>query len=1003
VSKKEFRMKKTLKILLISVISLIAVLLIAVSVALWLIFTPERLTPIVRKQADRFITCKSEIGEIELTFFSTFPNFGLKISNFSLINPVEGAQSDTLVSVNEITGIVDAKAWWKNNELILVGLEMEQGSINVYADSSGLTNYDIFRTDTSSVPVNGVTETVTPVIDIRKIALNNINISYRDLSLKMMTELTDLDAEISGIVNADSITGKIGIKSPSVSFEYDGEKYLQMASVDLEIPADFLPSGQFLRLKDAVASVNGMQLLLNGSLENDTTTKNLITDIRYKLESWPVKSIIALVPPSFSSYLKGIDADGLLSSQGSIKGIMNDSVMPLMDIGIEMEKGSLKYADFPLPLHDMSGKITLFTDLKTDSVTYLKISRFTASTPESSVSTEGMITHLFSDIHCDLITTAGLKLSEFDGMIPDSMDFHVKGRANGKVRSVFSLSQLEKMQIEKMKLSGTIRLSDFYADYDSMTVKTDKSDIGFALPNYKASTKNTRFAYAKIDMDNLSAGQPGSFDTFLKNATLILETSDARDTTRIPDLFCTFTMDSLSAGMDTISIDISKPNGKLSVSPRPESPDQPRIIVSYNSESLKSVAGQSSVAVNRINFDADILNDNTQKDIFLQWMAKGSVDMDQGIINMEGLSYPLEIPAIKMNFEPETFKIKESKLKIGNSDFQLTGDLKNILSYFRGDSILRGDFSFVSNTTNVSQLMALTNGIGYEDSTGVKKTDVQEIDTTYTGPYMVPKKLDLFLTTNIRKATMGIDTATNIIGSVQVHDGILVLDNLSFKTPAARMQMTAMYRTPRKNHLYLGLDYHMLDIEISQLLKMIPDIDTLMPMLRSFSGKGEFHIAVETYLDSLYNLKKSTIRGASSIKGNNLVLMDSETFSEIAKTLRFSKKTENRVDSLSAEFTIFRDEIDIYPFLIVMDKYKAVIEGRHNFDMSFDYHISVVDCPLPIKLGVDVKGTEEAMSYNLAKCRYAEFYRPASKKVVENKQIELRKLIRDALTKRVTE
>jgi hypothetical protein len=215
--------------------------------------------------------------------------------------------------------------------------------------------------------------------------------------------------------------------------------------------------------------------------------------------------------------------------------------------------------------------------------------------------------------------------------------------------------------------------------------------------------------------------------------------------------------------------------------------------------------------------------------------------------------------------------------------------------------------------------------------------------------------------------------------------------------------MTAMYRTPRKNHLYLGLDYHMLDIEIEKLISMIPDIDTLMPMLRSFKGKAEFHIAVETYLDSLYNLKKSTIRGASSIKGNDLVMMDGETFSEIAKTLKFSKHAENKVDSLSVEFTIFRNEIDIYPFLIVMDRYKAVIAGRHNFDMSYDYHISVVDCPVPIKLGVDVKGTEEAMAYNLAKCRYAEFYRPASRKAVENKQIELRKLIRDALTQKVKE
>jgi hypothetical protein len=128
--------------------------------------------------------------------------------------------------------------------------------------------------------------------------------------------------------------------------------------------------------------------------------------------------------------------------------------------------------------------------------------------------------------------------------------------------------------------------------------------------------------------------------------------------------------------------------------------------------------------------------------------------------------------------------------------------------------------------------------------------------------------------------------------------------------------------------------------------------------------------------------------------------MDGETFSEIAKTLRFNKKTQNRVDTLSAEFTIFRNEIDVYPFLIVMDKYKAVIAGRHNLDMTFNYHISVVDCPLPIKLGIDIKGNETDLSYKPAACRYAAYYRPSSRHAVESKRLELRKLIRDALAQK---
>jgi hypothetical protein len=565
------------------------------------------------------------------------------------------------------------------------------------------------------------------------------------------------------------------------------------------------------------------------------------------------------------------------------------------------------------------------------------------------------------------------------------------------------MSQVEKMQFEKMKLSGSVTLSDFDVKYDSISLKTDRSKIDFALPNNKPLSKNTGFVFASIISDNIVAGKLASYNASLKKSSLILETSDIRDTTRIPDLICSFSMDSMSAGMHDMAISIVAPNGKVLLSPRSGNPDQPHINLSYKSGELKTAMGKNTAIVNNISTDLDISNDNTQKDIFLQWLVKGYVDMNHGLVTMSELTNPIEIPSVKMDFDPETFSIEESSMKIGKSDFRLTGNLNNVLSYFRGDSILRGKFNFVSNKTDVAQLMTLTSGIGTNDSASVNKHENRTVDTASTGPYIVPKKIDVILNANIKLATIGVDTATNIKGDVRVHDGILLLDGLTFDTPAARMQLTAMYRTPRKNHLYLGIDYRMMDVEISELLTMIPDIDSLMPMLKSFGGRGEFHIAAETYLDSLYNIKKSTLRGAASIQGNNLVLMDGQTFSEIAKTLRFNKKTQNKVDSLSAEFTIFRNEIDVYPFLIVMDKYKAVIAGRHNFDMTFDYHVSVIDCPLPIKLGVDIKGNVDNLSYKLVKCRYAEYFRPTSRHEVESKQLELRNMIHQTLAEKMKE
>ena len=256
----------------------------------------------------------------------------------------------------------------------------------------------------------------------------------------------------------------------------------------------------------------------------------------------------------------------------------------------------MKYAGFPLPLHDIEGDITLYTDLKTDSLSFMKIREFNAKTPLSAFKIEGLVNHLFTDIYCDLTTNAELTLDEFNPMIPDSMKLNLKGKASGKVKSAFSLTQMEKMQLERMKLSGSVTLSDFNVAYDSISLKTDRSKIDFALPNYKPSAKNTKFAFASIMSDNITAGKIESYNASLQNASVTFETSDARDTTRIPDFICSFNMDSLSANMDTMSIAIAKPQGKVSVSPRPERPDQPRIILSYNSEQLKTIIGKSSFA-----------------------------------------------------------------------------------------------------------------------------------------------------------------------------------------------------------------------------------------------------------------------------------------------------------------------------------------------------------------------------------------------------------------------
>jgi hypothetical protein len=481
------------------------------------------------------------------------------------------------------------------------------------------------------------------------------------------------------------------------------------------------------------------------------------------------------------------------------------------------------------------------------------------------------------------------------------------------------------------------------------------------------------------------------------------------DTVSMPDVDCDFDVAAFKMNMDTINADIKYPKGKLQMS---TNIDKNLVYnIQYTSQSTNANYGSQAFVAQQMDVTSNIVYDEKAKSTFLQWVPKGNINMTEARIKTDALQADIYFPQIEFSFTPEEYIIKKGKLFIDNSDFELTGKLWNVNKYLRDEGLLMGEFDFKSNTTDIHRLMELTSGLGNEEpvevieETANNKSNASELKNTETssGPYMVPKGMDLKLNAHIKEALLGFDKATDIYGNIFVKDGILALEDMRFNTSAANMQLSAMYKTPRTNHLFIAFDYHILNMEISELLKMIPDIDTIMPMLRSFDGKGEFHIAAETYTDSMYNLKKSTLRGVSSIKGENLTLMDGETFSEIAKKLRFNKKTENKIDSLSAEFTVFRNEVDIYPFLIVMDKYKAVVSGKHNLDMNFDYHISVTDSPLPFRLGVDVKGNLDDMKFIPAKCKYANLYRPSERREVDNKQLEIRKKIRDALTNKVVE
>ncbi|MDD3079540.1 MAG: AsmA-like C-terminal region-containing protein [Paludibacter sp.] len=1033
-------MKKSVKISLISLGSVIALIAIVIAIVLWIVFTPARMTKVVRDQLPKYLTCQTNVGSVELTFFSTFPEFGLKINRLTLINPMAGAVSDTLLDAGEAVCSIDFKAFMNNDELIINHVLLENVTLNAYVNKAGKANFDVYRSDTTQIDTSAF-ENPFKKINMKKLVLENAKISYVDETMPLSFAANRLRGTMSLNMIQDQLDAVVDLGSPEVSLRYDTISYIEKTKLDIHFPFSFDVGNSKLSMDQAKLGLSDFKLSASGTVavqKNDDVN----TDIHFSTEKYGLNALLALVPKAFTSSLEGMKMDGVVSATGTVKGVFNEVQMPVIDLDVRMDKGTYEYTSLPAKMFDMQGNARVNIDMNDSLASYVQLYDVSAKTGQSTVVASGEIDHILaSDMLIDLDLDMNLNLPELEPFMPEDMDMQFTGRAKGTGNVNFLLSDAMNFRLDKMNMTGQFVADDMSLTYDSLYLHSDITKLKIQIPN--TGVKNTDFMNAVVWCDNLKYEYGKNMSAIILNADMIANTTNLTETDKLnrmnfdvkfshlngfmdgmqallddskarmqldmnfndsvsyPTLACDFDVRRLKAVVDDTTAMITEyPKGKFSM--RSENGEPEKLVMDVDMEGQQTFGemGAQKFMAKDVVLNTNIIYDDTETNTMLQWKPTGNVALEDGHVVVDGVDAKIDIPTIQFNFTPDEYIINDSRFIVDDSDFRLKGTLSNVGNYLKNKGLLKGNFDFTSDKTDVYRLLELTNGFGADTTEVVPQSSDSSVST---GPYMVPKGVDLQLNINIKNVDLGFDIAKNVLGLVYVRDGVLALENLRFNTSAAKLQLTAMYETPRRNHLYLWFDYHMMDMEIGELFSMIPSLDSIMPMLRSFSGKGEFHFAVETNLDSMYNIKKSTLQGIGSVKGEDLVLMDGETFTEIAKKLLFSKKTKNKVDSLSVEFQVVRNNVEVYPFLIVMDKYKAVVAGRHNLDMSFNYHISLIDSPLPFQLGVDVKGTMDKMKVTHAKCKYARMYRPASRKEVDLKKLEIMKKIRETLKQEVIE
>lgn len=402
--------------------------------------------------------------------------------------------------------------------------------------------------------------------------------------------------------------------------------------------------------------------------------------------------------------------------------------------------------------------------------------------------------------------------------------------------------------------------------------------------------------------------------------------------------------------------------------------------------------------------DLDLKLDETLAKYFREWDLNGNINIRTGIVMTPYFPLRNILRGFECGFNNNEIRIDSIKFVSGNSEIGAKGALTGLKRALLGRGTVKLDLDIMSNGMDGNELLrAYSAGASFDPEASKDKfesasnSDFLKMVTTDTtvvseapSLIVIPANLNAEINldaSNITYSDLNVSKAT---ADIIMKERCVQITNTAAETNMGRMSFDAFYSTRTKNDLKTGFSLNLEDITAEKVISLMPQVDTLIPLLKSFKGLLNCEIAATAKIDTSMNLIMPSINGVMRISGENLSVSDNELYRTLAKKLLFRNKKEGHIDKMMVEGVIKDNVMEIFPFILKVDRYTLAMSGIQNLDMSFKYHVSVIKCPFLIKLGIDLSGPDfDNMKFRIGKAKYKNTRIPVFSTVIDDTKINL--------------
>ena len=400
-----------------------------------------------------------------------------------------------------------------------------------------------------------------------------------------------------------------------------------------------------------------------------------------------------------------------------------------------------------------------------------------------------------------------------------------------------------------------------------------------------------------------------------------------------------------------------------------------------------------------------------------EWAMNASLDIRNGLLYTPYFPLKTSISDVRFNADNNRVALDNITVNSGGSDISARGEVTNIRPAMMGRAPLKLNLKVTSEKIDANELLtAYSAGMNYRPETAAAgdastenisefiaqaENTVSEVADTSLSLIVIPANIEA----NISLEANDIDYSDLCIdwmaSDIVMRNRCLQVTNTVATSNMGDIYFEGFYSTRSKDDIKTGFDLNLADITADKVVQLFPVVDTIMPMLTSFKGHLDCEIAATTDLDTNMVILTPTMNGVIKIKGRDVSVEDSPEFRKLARTLMFKDKKIGKVADMSVSGIVSDNRLEIFPFVLKVDRYTMAMSGLQDFDQSFRYHVSVLKSPLPFRFGINLYGNFDKWKFKIGKAKYKNTNVPVFTAVIDTTKMNLVNSIHNIFTRGV--